>query len=1068
MRITTQLKLISTFTLAAIVVLLPVLYWSNAEFKSAKNNYILADFILVNFFERASFRDQYFLYREDRVRAQWDANKEIADQLLSRAEVQFRDEEDRKKLLWLRRHIDDTAVIFHRIVNNSLALKSPTDDRYILQELDTRLSSQLLLKAAAVRDTVTALKEASAQRVEQTYQYLVISIGLFALTLALATIMTALHLGRLIRKRLAPLHAGAKIVAGGNLDFRINCDGSDEFAELALSINNMTDKLQAEIMANKQANEKISELNRDFVNFLEQTSDFIFFKDKNSRFRFCSQTLANVTGHASWRDMIGKHDLEVFPKDIARIYYEEELPIFREGKPLLGKIDTYYDAAGQQGWVSTSKWPLLDHDGSVVGLFGISRDITKRMQLEARLKTSEEKFRNIFDLVSDGIELISMDGCIVDMNQIGYERMGYTKDEMIGKKLADFGTPEYANRVPERMDLIKSQGFVRFESARIRKDGSVLPIEVSSRFVELGGQQLFLGISRDISERKFAESELRIAATAFEAQEGITVTDVTGRILRVNPAFTRITGYTQEEVEGKNPRVLKSGRHDENFYESMWGSIKSSGAWEGEIWNRRKNGEVYPEYLTITAVRDSKGIVTNYVATFNDITLSKASSEEIKNLAFNDPLTHLPNRRLLMDRLQQAFVSSARYAKIGALLFIDLDNFKTLNDTLGHDVGDLLLQQVAQRLESCVREKDTVARIGGDEFVVILEDLSAEPIEAATQTEAVGVKILASLNQNYQLGLHAYRNTPSIGATLFNGHEQTADELFKQADIAMYQAKKAGRNTLRFFDPQMQDTVNSRAALEADLRNALERRQFQLYFQIQMDDANHALGAEALIRWIHPDRGLVTPAQFIPLAEESGLILPIGQWVLESACVQLKSWQQNPHTRDLVLSVNVSAKQFHQIDFVSQVQVAAQRHAVNLTRLKLELTESMLLENVEDTIATMNALKELGVRFSLDDFGTGYSSLQYLKRLPLDQLKIDQSFVHDLTFDSSDQAIVRTVIAMAHSLNLDVIAEGVETEEQRIFLQDSGCRHFQGYLFGMPVPIKQFEALLKSNLSMQT
>jgi diguanylate cyclase (GGDEF)-like protein len=401
-------------------------------------------------------------------------------------------------------------------------------------------------------------------------------------------------------------------------------------------------------------------------------------------------------------------------------------------------------------------------------------------------------------------------------------------------------------------------------------------------------------------------------------------------------------------------------------------------------------------------------------------------------------------------------------------MFIDLDNFKTLNDTLGHDIGDILLQQVAKRLESCVREGDTVARLGGDEFVVMLEDLSEQAIEAAEQTETVGNKILAMLNQPYQLAAHEYRNTPSIGATLFNDNRQTTDELMKQADIAMYQAKKAGRNTLRFFDPQMQETVNAHAALEGELRKAYESKQFQLYYQIQVggiqaDGAHLTLGAEALIRWIHPERGVVSPIDFISMAEETGLILPIGEWVLETACAQIKTWEQDALTSELILAVNISAKQFLQPDFVAQVHAVIQRHAINPKRLKLELTESLLLENIDDTIATMSALNGIGVQFSLDDFGTGYSSLQYLKLLPLNQLKIDQSFVRDIALDSSDRAIVRTIIAMADSLNLNVIAEGVETEEQLKLLLNKNCIHYQGYLFGKPVPIEQFEALLKQS-----
>jgi diguanylate cyclase (GGDEF)-like protein/PAS domain S-box-containing protein len=539
------------------------------------------------------------------------------------------------------------------------------------------------------------------------------------------------------------------------------------------------------------------------------------------------------------------------------------------------------------------------------------------------------------------------------------------------------------------------------------------------------------------------------------------ITDINNVILRVNKAFADSTGYTAEEAVGQTPRILKSGRHTEEFYREMWRAIHQTGAWQGEIWDRRKNGDIYPTWLTISAVKGANGVVTHYVGSHIDITERKAAEKKIQHLAFYDALTRLPNRRLLMDRLQHALVSSSRIDREGALLFIDLDNFKTLNDTLGHGIGDLLLQQVALRLESCVRENDTVARLGGDEFVVLLEGLSEQALEAAAQTEAIGEKILAALNLPYLLAEHEYHCTASIGATVFNGNAHAIDDLMKQADIAMYQSKKAGRNTLRFFDLQMQMSIAARASLENELRKALENQEFHLYYQIQVDSSHRPLGAEALIRWIHPERGLVPPAHFIPLVEETELILPIGKWVLETACAQIKAWQQNVLTRDLTLAVNVSAKQFKQADFAVQVQAAVKRHGINPMLLKLELTEGLLLESIEDTIETMNTLNKIGVRLSLDDFGTGYSSLQYLKRLPLDQLKIDQSFVCDLTCDSSDEAIVGTIIAIAHSLNMDVIAEGVETEEQRQLLLNKGCTHYQGYLFGKPVPIDQFELHLK-------
>jgi len=567
------------------------------------------------------------------------------------------------------------------------------------------------------------------------------------------------------------------------------------------------------------------------------------------------------------------------------------------------------------------------------------------------------------------------------------------------------------------------------------------------------GSVLWHGFISDITERKRAEETLRIAAIAFESQEGMFITDAAGTILRVNHAFTRITGYPAEEAIGKTPGLLSSGRHDPTFYGAMREAIAQNGSWQGEIWNRRKNGEVFPEWLTITAVKNDEGKITHHVSTLTDITQRKAAEDQIKHLAFYDPLTRLPNRRLLIDRLHQAMAASARSGYEGALLFIDLDNFKTLNDTLGHDKGDLLLQQVARRLTSCLREGDTVARLGGDEFVLMLEDLSKTPREAAAQAESVGKKILYALNLPYDLAGHEYHNTPSLGVTLFADHQNNADELMKRADLAMYQAKAAGRNTLRFFDPEMQAAVNARVALERDLRSGLRQNQLRLYYQAQVDDDGVLTGAEALVRWQHPVRGMVSPADFIPLAEETGLILPLGQWVLETACAQLASWAAAEKTARLTISVNVSARQFRHVDFVAQVLTVLADTGCDPQLLKLELTESLLFDDVEDIILKMSELKDKGVCFSLDDFGTGYSSLAYLKRLPLDQLKIDQSFVRDLLTDANDAAIAHTIVALARALGMSVIAEGVETDAQRSFLAGLGCRAYQGYFFGRPGPV---------------
>lgn len=679
------------------------------------------------------------------------------------------------------------------------------------------------------------------------------------------------------------------------------------------------------------------------------------------------------------------------------------------------------------------------------------------------LKGVDEFYRVLIENMSEGALTLNTEGIIVYANRRLAELLKVSLEKVIGSQMAAWIAPD---NLPTFQELVSHNGDKnnRQEIHLFTNEGNLVPVSFSTSFPILAGMEdsicLLATDLAEINLYKRNEQELRIEAIAFNSYAGIVVTDSNHNIIRANDAYTKITGYSFEDIKGTELNLLSSKSQDVNLYTSICKAINDNGLWEGEVWDKRKSGEAFLTLFTINAVKDNNGSITNYVGAIHDITQSNTAKEEIKNLAFYDQLTQLPNRRLLMDRLRMAKVTSHRNGQEGAILFLDLDHFKKLNDTFGHEMGDLLLQQVAKRLTACVRESDTVARLGGDEFVVMLEGLGDRPIVAAARAEVIARNIIAELNRTFQLFTHEYHITSSIGITLFNQHPSSMEALLGEADIAMYQAKHEGRNTLRFFSPEMQDAINIHVALENDLRKALDEQQFQLYYQIQVDNHRHPFGAEALIRWVHPDRGLVQPLKFIPLAEEMGLIQAIGNWVIETACAQLRLWQDDVLTRDLELSVNVSAKQFHHANFTAQVKDIVDRQTINPKLLKFEITESVLLENIDAAIDCMNALKEIGIQFSLDDFGTGYSSLQYLNRLPLVQLKIDQSFVANIS-TGRNLVIVNTIISMAKILSIGVIAEGVETDEQQKILHSNGCFQYQGYLFGKPVPIDQFESLLR-------
>jgi len=540
-------------------------------------------------------------------------------------------------------------------------------------------------------------------------------------------------------------------------------------------------------------------------------------------------------------------------------------------------------------------------------------------------------------------------------------------------------------------------------------------------------------------------------------QEGVITTDKYVVIQTCNAGFTKITGYTEEEVIGKTPGIISSGRHDKNFYYAMWEKINKYGFWQGEIWNRRKNGEVYPELLTITEIRDDEtNEISNYAAIFSDISQLKSDEEEIKRLAFYDPLTELPNRRLLNDRLAQELAITGRSGKNGALLFIDLDHFKNINETLGHSAGDRVLVEVAYRLKLRVRDCDTVARISSDEFVVILTELNEQIELACNEARYIAEKLQQTICQVYSVMNHKLYISSSIGIAMFSENSDIPpDDLLKQAGTAMYRAKESGRNMLQFFQDSMQEAAMERMLIEKELRQALDENQLSLYYQPQVDYHGTLMGAEALIRWNHPKKGFIPPDKFIPIAEECGLIQAVGAWVLEQSFIHLRQWDRLqvhlPH-----LAINISPRQFYHDDFMGILGRLVKQYQISPSRIMLEFTEGLLMNDVDVAIDKIKQLKKLGYTFSIDDFGTGYSSLSYLKHLPVDQLKIDKSFVEDITKNEDDAVFVGTIIAIARHMNLGVVAEGVESKMELEFLKQNGCLCYQGYYFSKPLPEGQF------------
>ncbi|MBV4498264.1 EAL domain-containing protein [Pseudomonas sp. SWRI12] len=686
----------------------------------------------------------------------------------------------------------------------------------------------------------------------------------------------------------------------------------------------------------------------------------------------------------------------------------------------------------------------------------VVRDISQLKETQQQLQTSEEKFAKAFHASPDGLLLSRQsDGLLIEVNE-GFSRItGFNSALSVDRSTLDLGIWVNLNERKQMLDLLKRDGFVRDFSCHIRRnDGQIRLCEVSSRPLPIGNEDCMLTIARDITERHLMQEKLQQAATVFESTaEGVLITDTQQHISAVNRAFTEITGYSETEALGHTPRLLASGLHDSAFYAAMWHQLTAEGHWQGEISNRRKNGELYPSWLTISAVRNRDRQITHFVAVFADISSLKHAQARLDYQAHHDPLTGLPNRTLFESRLLAALNSQQENGGQGAVLFLDLDRFKHINDSLGHPVGDLLLKGIAVRLREQLRDIDTVARLGGDEFIILLPGLQ-QPSDA----EHIAQKLLNCFTAPFQAGEHEFFISASIGTSLYPQDGCDVATLVKNADAAMYRSKAKGRNRVEKYTRDLTAQASERVALEHELRRAIERNELSLSFQpkISLVD-NRLVGAEALIRWNHPTFGDVPPEHFIPLAEENGMILQIGDWVLERACRQLCEWNSTYESLG-PLSVNLAGAQLRQPNLLGRIEQLLREHQLKPDLLQLEITENFIMSQAEEALTVLHQLKKLGVQLAIDDFGTGYSSLSYLKRLPLDILKIDQSFVRGLPDDPHDVAIVRAIIALGRSMQFTIIAEGVETLAQQQFLTEEGCEQIQGYIVSLPLCAEEFAA----------
>jgi diguanylate cyclase (GGDEF)-like protein/PAS domain S-box-containing protein len=868
-------------------------------------------------------------------------------------------------------------------------------------------------------------------------------VAVLAGQLAVSLLLIVLFLNRRLVLPLRALTGFSDRLSRGEFGVPLVLDARDELGRLGAQMDRMR-------VAVRDLFDDIGRREERFRSIVSQIPGAVFRARPNGTIEFVSDAAEEITGYPARRFMgaaAGSWSEIICPED-RRMHWHLVKEAILASRPY--EIEyRIIDKFGIERWVLESGQPQGQPDSAEFRIDGIIYDISERKHNEVQIEELLTEQGIILDNVMFGV-LFVRDCHVVSANRHCEELFGYPNGELIGAPTAVlFPTREESEHANERnFPILASGGKVDEERMFRRRDGSTIWCLVTGRAVDPSKPHLgTIWVYADITERKLAHEKLRLWATVLEhIADGVMVIDLHGKIIATNPGFTQITGYTEAEALGQHSSLTSSTRHDATFYEALWSDLAETGFWRGEIWNLRKNGELYLEWLTVSAVRDDDGEIAHYVAVFSDITRAKEAQAKLDHLAHHDPLTALPNRLLFHDRLQHALQQAARNKTQLAVLFIDLDRFKNVNDTLGHHVGDELLKQVARALAARLREGDTLARLGGDEFIVLLENVDNEYGAAH-----VASKLVAMFEQPFTVNDYELFVTCSVGISQYPQDAPDLNMLIRNADVAMYQAKARGRNNFQFYAPSMTGEGVERLRLEALLRRSIEKNEIFLHYQPQVEiDSGRLVGVEALVRWQSPELGLVSPARFIPLAEDTGFINQLGKWVLLEACRQMVRWQE----AGLVvpkLAVNLSVRQFERGSIAEMVAGVLRETGLEPHRLQLEVTESVIM-NTGDALGFINDLHEIGVGLAIDDFGTGYSSLAYLKQLPVQTLKIDRSFIKDISTDANDEAITVAIIQLGKSLNLSVVAEGVETAEQAAFLLRHGCNRAQGYYYSRPAP----------------